>query len=74
MNTSSVPMSFLLVSVGSKPYHASWPNSSAGSGSTVTVVTHTPGENGDVEYEVVRRPSLRKTARIGSRLRRYLPK
>lgn len=29
-------------------------------GSTVTVVTHTPGENGDVEYEVVRRPSLRR--------------
>jgi hypothetical protein len=29
-------------------------------GSTVTVVTHTPGEEMDAAYKVVRRPSLRK--------------
>lgn len=33
-------------------------------GSTVTVVTHTPGEDVDAEYEVVRRPSLTRLREI----------
>src|ERR1700736_3673382 len=34
-------------------------------GSTVTVVTHTPGEPVPTAYQVVRRPSLEKLHRLG---------
>jgi glycogen(starch) synthase len=36
-------------------------------GSTVTVVTHTPGEEMDGEYQVLRRPSLRRLRELARR-------